>query len=140
MKHAFHILAAAVTLVTAAVASAPAARAIDTEWPNNAQNKPSNPELWAQIKSGEKGVSSSGADGTLMKALPGCSDLAVGFTTPVNEHIPVVGIPQGNGPSFGALAVLAILFGFFFGAGAMVARNLGKHPAAAPQAPAVPHS
>ena len=76
----------------------------------------------------------------------GCSEQGVGFQTGVYElsklryiH-PPVGYPgiherQGKGASLGALAVVAAVGGGSAGAGAMLARNLGRrHDAAAPPA------
>lgn len=135
MIRGLRILGLAAALMTAGLAVVPAASAIEADWPTGVADKPSNPETWRHIKEGEKGkASATGADPVLIKPAPGCSDQAVGFTTAVNVNIPVVGTPQGQGPTTGALGLLAAVFGFFFGAGLMVARNLGKHPTAYPEA------
>lgn len=118
----------AAALVAAGIALAPAAHAIEADWPTAAQTKPSNPDLWRSIKKGAQGApGGSTAAPTLMKALPACNDLAVGFSTPVNTNVPLIGTPQGQGPTMGAMVVLALVFGAACGAGAMLARNLGKH-------------
>lgn len=135
MTSPLRFLGFAVVALAACLALAPAASAIDNDWPTGLQNKPSNADTWRKIKEGEHGQpSATGVDTVLIKPAPGCSDQAVGFTTPVNVNIPLVGTPQGQGPTLPALLLLAAVFGFFIGAGVMVARNLGKHPSAFPEA------
>ncbi len=120
------VLPAAV--MAAVLLAAVPALAIEVDLPTTAQSRPSNPDLWRQIKQGQTGApSATASDPVLVKPIPGCTDRATGFTTPVNVHIPVVGTPQGQGPSTAALVLLAAVFGLFTGAGAMLARNLGKH-------------
>lgn len=121
-------LAATAMFAVAALTLAPAAHAIDADWPTAVQTKSSSPDLWRSIKRGSQGQpGASGADAALIKPLPACSDLAVGFTTPINTNVPLIGTPQGQGPTMAAMAVIAVVFGAAFGAGAMFARNLGKH-------------
>ncbi|MBI2236121.1 MAG: hypothetical protein HYU60_04070 [Magnetospirillum sp.] len=121
----------AAAALAAAMLVAPVAQAIDVDLPTAAQSKPSNPDIWRSIKQGAQGQpSATGGDATLIRPIPGCADRAVGFTTPVNANVPPVGAPQGQGPSTSAMALLAVLFGLGIGAGAMLARNLGRHPEA----------
>ncbi|MCB1955516.1 MAG: hydrogenase small subunit [Rhodocyclaceae bacterium] len=67
----------------------------------------------------------------------GCTEQGVGFTKPIHtlarvKNIeppavyPTIGEKQGQGVSLGSAAVLAAVVGAAAGAGAMVARNLGK--------------
>ena len=119
-------LAAAV--IAASMVLAPAAGlAIEIDHPTSAQAKPSNPDLWRSIREGAKGApGSTEADPLLIKPLPGCTDRALGFMTPVAVHIPAIGTPQGSGPTMPAFVLLAAVFGFFAGGGAILARNLGR--------------
>lgn len=116
-------------VLAAALALSAAAQAIEVDVPTSVQgNKPSNADLWRQIKQGTAGkAAATNGDPVLIKPLPGCTDRAVGFTTPVNANVPVIGVPQGQPASMGAMGLLAVVFGLATGAGAMLARNLGKH-------------
>ncbi len=135
MPLALRSLAVAASVVLGCLVLAPAASAIDNDWPTGVENKPSNADTWRKIKEGDRGqASATDADTVLIKPAPGCTDQAAGFRTPVNVNIPVVGTPQGQGPTMPAMILLAAVFGFFFGAGVMIARNLGKHPSAFPEA------
>lgn len=73
----------------------------------------------------------------------GCTEEGVGFTKPIHMlarvknleppvSFPSIGEAQGQGVTLGSAALLAAVAGAATGAGAMVARNLGKHVAPAP--------
>ena len=119
-------------MLTAILLAAPAVPAIEAQAPDAMPARPSDPDLWRTLKQGGSGQpAATGGEAVLIRPPPAsCSDQAVGFNTLVNAHIPPVGLPQGQGPTPEALKLLAVLFGAAAGAGAMLARNLGKHPEA----------
>lgn len=88
-------------------------------------------DYWRAVRQGEFGSvqTPDAAGGQLIRSLvPGCTEKAVGFNAPVHALMPPVKAAQaqGLGADRDALLLLAGVFGFALGAGAMLARNLGR--------------
>lgn len=120
------VLLSALVMLVAVAARPASAQTIDD--PARVRGAESPSEMWRTIRQGAQGeVSNPAQTGWLIKPSGvGCTEMAVGFSSPVHSKMPPLATEGGVGMTREALLLLAGVFGVSFGAGAMLARNLGK--------------